>query len=121
LSPFSFGAYRNQELKFGTWIALIETEVSEMITIKKIQKSSRSYGRGMDSTYSPARYGIFQDGKQVGLIAVARPLRYMERPLWEVILTHDGTYMYAVVKIANSFKLAKQKALDYFNKLEVKS
>ena len=30
MSPFSFGAYRNHQLEFGTWIALIETEVSKM-------------------------------------------------------------------------------------------
>lgn len=100
-----------------------------MITIKKIQKSYRSYGRGPDNTYTPARYGIFRDEKQVGTIAASRMVRYMEQPWWEVsriddiAFTPDGPSMSTIVGVKRTFKEAKAKAHAYFSvdQYEVKS
>lgn len=53
-------------------------------------ESDRSYGRGMDNVYYPAKYGIFVDGELKGYIT-SRGVRYMDSADWGVsYITKEG-------------------------------
>jgi len=64
------------------------------LTFRKVRASSRSYGRGMDNCYTPAQYGVFRKGVQVGVIHGSR-VRYMESPLWTICDALYGRMMSA--------------------------
>jgi hypothetical protein len=81
-----------------------------MLGFKKIRKSSRSYGRGMDNTYTPAHYGIYDNGAMIGVI-YAPAIRYMESPTWRIAMPD-----YKEIKRAGSFGDAKAWAIANIDK-----
>jgi hypothetical protein len=83
-----------------------------MNTIKRIQSSSRSYGRGRDSSYTPAKYGVFsQEGEQIGTI-LGSSVCYMETSNWELDKYDENGHLRSV-KSFRSFKTAKSFAEDW--------
>ena len=79
-----------------------------MRTFKKIVPADRSYGRGMDNRYIPARYGIFEDGEQIGQIS-ADSVGYMEPVYWDVTWDSKENMPYGRYGL-HSFREAKEWA-----------
>lgn len=83
-----------------------------MITFKKIQAASQSYGRGMDNTRTPARYAVLKDGVHVATIGAEGSVRQYQSPIWQVI--EPVTFKNIKRFYTGGFRAAKEWALKEF-------
>jgi hypothetical protein len=80
--------------------------------VGKVSPSNRSYGRGTDNYYSPARYAVFNAAGTVIGTLLGSDARYMETSTWTVYWlgpTGDPREVFS----AKSFKAAKAWALAW--------
>ena len=88
------------------------------INIKKLDKSDRRYGRGIDNVYYPANYGIIVNSKHKGYIT-CRGVRYMESAEWCVsYITKEGNVRELTSFFGKSkpFTKAKEWVMKNFEK-----
>jgi hypothetical protein len=76
-----------------------------MNEIRKETAASQSFGRGSDNYRSAAKYGVWRDGKKIGML-MADDVRYMQKRQWEV-LRFDEAGVIRPYRRFDSFNLAK--------------
>jgi len=81
-----------------------------VLTIKKLDKASQSFGRGDDQARTPARWGIFVDGTLRGTI-VGKPQSYMDKADWTVYKIGGATV--ATYRPIKSFLKTRRAAVDW--------
>jgi hypothetical protein len=83
----------------------------DMIEIKKRTEATQSHGRGTDNVYTPAKYTIFQDGVQVGVIS-GQPKTPWKSGRWDVWELPEGATLPRTIKsfwiIDGGLKAAKE-------------
>lgn len=76
-----------------------------MITFKKFTAASKSYGRGMDNTRTPAVYHAHKDGEHVATIR-ANSTKPYESPVYKIV--HPTTYRELKFVYQGGLKAAKK-------------
>ncbi len=92
--------------------------VERNVEIKKVSTPEASYGRGRDNYRTAAGYGVFADGKQVGLITNTSSGRYMESGDWVVSRVSDGKVIAGNLTYQKSFKEVKAWAQKNIERIE---
>ncbi len=83
------------------------------VEVVKRLSSSRSFGRGMDSTYTPATYSVLEDGEEVGTLR-GSSAEYMQRSTWTFLTREDW---YRGQTVFSSFREAKDYLVKRIGKL----
>lgn len=87
--------------------------MKDKIEIKRSRKSDRSYGRGADNQYIPAKYHIVKNGELVGFLS-GTPSRFMGKSTWEVGEFVNGKPR-PIRNLFESFSSAKFFAIEHFS------
>ena len=89
-----------------------------VITVKKIDKAGIGFGDHASYIRYPARYGVFKDGKKVGVIQSDKQT-YMNSPGWWELYDwrtkacRPIKRFYTGVRLGGAFAQAKKFALNY--------